>query len=348
MLHFQMESSIRFLEVNPGLNMLTEITNAFTDVYDNANFYSVPGLQIYTLLMNTTDMQCEILIKLQTRMAECNRYPLELELLVTLGSIHPLLVKTARWANKFFTLDQLKQLEKTKFDLKIESKVKFVFCLVFPVMEKEKVLIFCHSLALVKLLVELFEMFFKWEKHREVLVLIGELDLLERGKVRDKFEDPKRASKVLFASITACAEGINLTTASRMIFLDSEESIEDKTGYGTCLSSWSAEDDLQLENPNGSWRQIASFKCLDDTGNGCGDRDISVIVQSMIRKMLSVNETQECSFNNCLHLGEPGCIVKGDWEIYSFYFQLLDEIKVREDFQLRTSRTKREGDGRYH
>ncbi|WVZ06689.1 hypothetical protein V8G54_020035 [Vigna mungo] len=65
-----------------------------------------------------------------------------------------------------------------------------------------------------------------------------------------------------------------------------------------------------------------------------------------IRKMLSAKETEKCSFNNCLHLGEPGCIVKGDWERYSFYFQLLDEIRIREEFQLRTFGTKREGDVR--
>lgn len=65
-----------------------------------------------------------------------------------------------------------------------------------------------------------------------------------------------------------------------------------------------------------------------------------------IRKILGGNEPTKCSFNNCLHLGEPGCIVKGDWERYSFYFQLLDEIRIREEFQLRTFGTKREGDVR--
>ncbi|KAL5163867.1 Small ribosomal subunit biogenesis GTPase RsgA 1, mitochondrial [Glycine soja] len=65
-----------------------------------------------------------------------------------------------------------------------------------------------------------------------------------------------------------------------------------------------------------------------------------------IRKMLSASEIEKCSFNNCLHLGEPGCIVKGDWERYSYYFQLLDEIRIREEFQLRTFGTKREGDVR--
>ncbi|KAL5075918.1 hypothetical protein RYX36_014902 [Vicia faba] len=65
-----------------------------------------------------------------------------------------------------------------------------------------------------------------------------------------------------------------------------------------------------------------------------------------IRKMLGGNEPAKCSFNNCLHLGEPGCVVKGDWERYSLYFQLLDEIRIREEFQLRTFGTKRESDVR--
>ncbi|KAG8500132.1 hypothetical protein CXB51_004286 [Gossypium anomalum] len=52
-----------------------------------------------------------------------------------------------------------------------------------------------------------------------------------------------------------------------------------------------------------------------------------------IRKMLKDSEPAKCSFNDCLHLGEPGCIVKGDWERYPYYFQLLDEIRIREEFQ---------------
>lgn len=63
--------------------------------------------------------------------------------------------------------------------------------------------------------------------------------------------------------------------------------------------------------------------------------------------MLRASEPAKCSFNDCLHLGEPGCIIKGDWERYQYYFQLLDEIRIREEFQLRTFGTKREGDVRY-
>ncbi|GAB2280624.1 hypothetical protein Dimus_015251 [Dionaea muscipula] len=66
-----------------------------------------------------------------------------------------------------------------------------------------------------------------------------------------------------------------------------------------------------------------------------------------IQKKLKENEPEKCSFSNCRHLGEPGCLVKGDWERYPYYLQLLDEIKIREEFQLRTVGTKREGDVRY-
>ncbi|MED6218789.1 hypothetical protein PIB30_029871 [Stylosanthes scabra] len=66
-----------------------------------------------------------------------------------------------------------------------------------------------------------------------------------------------------------------------------------------------------------------------------------------IRRTVSANEPAKCSFNDCLHLGEPGCIMKGDWERYSYYIQLLDEIRIREEFQLRTFGTKREGDVRF-
>ncbi|GFY88137.1 minichromosome maintenance (MCM2/3/5) family protein [Actinidia rufa] len=73
----------------------------------------------------------------------------------------------------------------------------------------------------------------------------------------------------------------------------------------------------------------------------------SLLFSFQIRRMLKDSEPTKCSFNDCLHLGEPGCVVKGDWERYPYYFQLVDEIRIREEFQLRTIGTKREGDVRY-
>ncbi|CAI9785083.1 unnamed protein product [Fraxinus pennsylvanica] len=66
-----------------------------------------------------------------------------------------------------------------------------------------------------------------------------------------------------------------------------------------------------------------------------------------IQKMLKNNAVGKCSFNDCLHVGEPGCLVQADWERYPYYLQLLDEIRIREEFQLRTLGTKRESDVRF-
>lgn len=66
-----------------------------------------------------------------------------------------------------------------------------------------------------------------------------------------------------------------------------------------------------------------------------------------IRNALNDSEGKKCAFSDCLHIGEPGCVVSGDWERYPYYLQLLDEIKIREEFQLRTFGTKNESDVRY-
>jgi len=136
-----------------GLHVLRKITSSFIDVYESGNSSdTLPGLQIYTLLMNTSDEQHEIIQKLQKKMDECTTsYPIEVELLITLGSIHPWLIKTATpCADKFFAEDELKRLEGIKFDLRKGSKIRFVLSLISRVAKNEKVLIFCHYLAPVR------------------------------------------------------------------------------------------------------------------------------------------------------------------------------------------------------
>ncbi|KAJ1403404.1 SNF2-related, N-terminal domain [Sesbania bispinosa] len=94
---------------------------------------------------------------------------------------------------------------------KVASKVRFILSLIFRVVKEEKVLIFCRNLAPMKLLVQLFEVFFKWKKDGEILLLYGEQDLFERGKVIDKYEDPcgvsKNPSKIKQAIIRAFRPG---------------------------------------------------------------------------------------------------------------------------------------------
>ncbi|CAN8268397.1 unnamed protein product [Cochlearia groenlandica] len=208
-----------------GLNMLKNMTNGFIDNYEGNNGSGgdvLPGLQIYTLLMNSTDVQHHTLTKLQNIMYTYKGYPLELELLITLAAIHPCLVKTSTCSAKFFKPQELFELEKLKHDAKKGSKVMFVLNLVFRVVKREKILIFCHNIAPIRLFIELFENVFRWKRGREILTLTGDLELFERGRVIDKFEELGGQSRVLLASITACAEGISLTAASRVIMLDSE------------------------------------------------------------------------------------------------------------------------------
>ncbi|KAK2373775.1 SNF2 domain-containing protein CLASSY [Trifolium repens] len=76
------------------LYVLRKITFSFINVYDSGNSSdTLPDLQITKLLMNTSDEYHEIVQKLQKKMDECTSYPLKVELLTTLASIHPWLIK---------------------------------------------------------------------------------------------------------------------------------------------------------------------------------------------------------------------------------------------------------------
>nr|GME12672.1 SNF2 domain-containing protein CLASSY 1-like [Ipomoea batatas] len=186
-------------ERKEGLNILKKLTTGFIDVYEGGSSDNLPGLQCYTLMMKSTTLQQEILVKLQDQRPIYKGFPLELELLITLGAIHPWLIRTTACSGQYFKEEELEALEKFKFDLKLGSKVKFVMSLIPRcLLRKEKVLIFCHNIAPINLFLEIFERFYGWRKGIEVLVLQGDIELFER------------------------AEGISLTAASRVILLDSE------------------------------------------------------------------------------------------------------------------------------
>ncbi|EPS74404.1 hypothetical protein M569_00351, partial [Genlisea aurea] len=206
-----------------ALMTLKKLTNKFINVYEGGNAEELPGLQCYTLMMKSTSLQQDILIKLQNQRPVYKGFPLELELLITLGAIHPWLIKTTQCSGVYFSAEELDDLEQYKFDMKVGSKVRFVMNLIPRcLVRNEKVLIFCHNIAPINLFLQIFERFYGWRKGREVLVLQGDIELFERGRVMDKFEEATGPSKVMLASITASAEGISLTAASRVILLDSE------------------------------------------------------------------------------------------------------------------------------
>ncbi|XP_019093603.1 PREDICTED: uncharacterized protein LOC104750544 [Camelina sativa] len=58
-----------------------------------------------------------------------------------------------------------------------------------------------------------------------------------------------------------------------------------------------------------------------------------------IRKMV---EGGQCEFQNCSHIGVQGCAVRGGWERYPYYLQLLEEIRIDEESQIKKYGTKKE------
>ncbi|CAL5397158.1 unnamed protein product [Camellia sinensis] len=77
-----------------GLNVLRNLTSGFIDVHEGGSSDNLPSLRCYTLMMKSTLYQQELLTRLQNQRPAYKGFPLELELLITLGSIHPWLIRT--------------------------------------------------------------------------------------------------------------------------------------------------------------------------------------------------------------------------------------------------------------
>ncbi|KAM0948099.1 putative DNA helicase chromatin remodeling SNF2 family [Dioscorea sansibarensis] len=209
-----------------GFDLLNKLTGEFVDVFEGESLDTLPGLQIYTLLLTSTDIQREILVKV-TKLHHSIRHkrcPLELELLITVGSIHPWLIKTVACVRNFFTDEELEKVEKCKGNFRCGSKVKFVVDLVHKsTVRGERVLVFCHNISPINMFAEVLESVFGWQRGEEILILQGDQELSVRAKIMDKFNrGAKENSRVLLASTNACAEGISLTAASRVVLVDSE------------------------------------------------------------------------------------------------------------------------------
>lgn len=211
-------------ERKQGFNLLNKTTSEFIDSHDGDASVDLPGLHIYTIMLKSTDIQTEILTKLQNSISD-KRFHFELELLITVGSIHPWLVNTVVSVDDYFEKEELERIEKYKKNFSSGSKLKFLIELVHKAsIRGERVLVFCHNIPPINFLVNLFYDIFGWVRGREVLVLQGDQELFERSRIMDKFncETNDNKCKILIASTLACAEGISLTAASRVVLLDSE------------------------------------------------------------------------------------------------------------------------------
>lgn len=207
-----------------GISLLNDLTRGFIDSCEGAVENNLPGIRVYTLFMKPTDVQEEVMAKLSAPLSGTTRYPLEYELLITIASIHPWLIKTTKCASTYFTLSEVARVEKYERNFAAGCKANFVMDILHKSSSRgERVLIFCHNVAPIAFLVKLIETVFGWRLGEEVLVLQGDQELPVRSGVMDKFNsDGGGRRKVLIASTTACAEGISLTGASRLVMLDSE------------------------------------------------------------------------------------------------------------------------------
>uniref|UniRef100_A0A0D9X385 Uncharacterized protein n=1 Tax=Leersia perrieri TaxID=77586 RepID=A0A0D9X385_9ORYZ len=210
--------------ITDGIFLLNKLTRGFIDSFEGAKLISLPGIHVYTIFMKPTDIQEDILSKVTTPKPGCSRFLLEVELLITIGSIHPWLIKTTKAVNTFFSPAELEKVERYKRDFTAGCKARFVIDLLHKSSFRgERVLIFCHNVSPITFLVKLIERVLGWRLGEEVLVLRGDQELPVRSDVMDKFNgDTAGKRKVLIASTTACAEGISLTGASRLVMLDSE------------------------------------------------------------------------------------------------------------------------------
>uniref|UniRef100_A0A0E0LQ43 Uncharacterized protein n=1 Tax=Oryza punctata TaxID=4537 RepID=A0A0E0LQ43_ORYPU len=207
-----------------GICLLNKLTRGFIDSFEGAKLINLPGIHVYTVFMKPTDIQEEMLAKVTMPKLGSSRFPLEVELLITIGSIHPWLIKTTKAVNTFFSPAEVEKVDRYKRDFAAGCKAKFVIDLLHKSSFRgERVLIFCHNVSPITFLVKLIEMVLGWRLGEEVLVLQGDQELPVRSDVMDKFNgDSGGKRKVLIASTTACAEGISLTGASRLVMLDSE------------------------------------------------------------------------------------------------------------------------------
>jgi DNA repair and recombination protein RAD54 and RAD54-like protein len=216
----KIESSSKHARID-GISLLNKLTCGFIDSFEGTKQNNLPGICMYTIFMKPTDIQEELLRKVTMPIA---RSPLEVELLITIASIHPWLIKTTKCASTYFNPEEIARVDSYKKDVTVGCKAKFVIDLLHKSsFRDEKVLIFCHNLSPINYLVKLIEIVFGWRLGEEVLVLQGDQELPIRSDVMDKFNGDRRGNrKVLIASTTACAEGISLTGASRLVMLDSE------------------------------------------------------------------------------------------------------------------------------
>ena len=198
-------------EFRSGIKKYRSITASFVHSYDGAILNMLPGLKESVVLLQATRLQENILNEVKKKL---QLQTLISEYLDTLINIHPSLLLQVRIPRDSLSIDDGK-LQEMRKDPTGGGKVQFILDMAYHCQStKEKLLVFSQYIAPLKLVKELLEEKFK------VFFITGKSLMLERQEIMESFNGAKEGTHILLASLTACGEGINLTGASRVIFLD--------------------------------------------------------------------------------------------------------------------------------
>ncbi|MCO5596958.1 hypothetical protein L7F22_051029 [Adiantum nelumboides] len=173
----------------------------FVHFYAGDILKSLPGIKEFIVVLQATSLQMSLStqIKQQT-------------FLETALSIHPSLL--LNWKGKISSFLELDELHEIRGDASQGPKVKFILDLAECChLLNEKLLIFSQFVKTMELVAEFLPKKFK------VAMIKGKDRLEERQRTIEEFNESGGTS-ILLASLTACGEGINLTGASRVVFLD--------------------------------------------------------------------------------------------------------------------------------
>lgn len=199
------------------LHDLQELTSLFVHYYKGDVLEDLPGLVDFTVKLNLNDKQRGALGKLQNfggnRMTR--------DIMSSAICMHPALEgeNPSEWLEPDVTNIGI-TLTNNNADPNDGVKTKFVLdILSLCQTNKEKLLVFSQYLPPLTLLEKMLMEKKNWSKGSEILRLDGNTPLELRENIIEQFNQASD-SKVLFASIRACGEGICLTGASRVIILD--------------------------------------------------------------------------------------------------------------------------------
>lgn len=98
---------------------------------------------------------------------------------------------------------------------------------------------------------------------------------------------------------------------------------------------------MLLRNSPGLCRQrLESLHCLPCACGSCQSLKTFGKQSKQCVPRMSLH-IRSCRFSNCQHIHEPGCAVRGEWERYPFYLEILEETKAKEDRDRHRSASKK-------